>query len=133
MVMSVERCFSTFYDSHVGRISIHLNDTGVMTADIINLSEEPGCKRINIMYPADTISAYDAICHVLQRLTDEYGHTEDCIYEFHDCVWDSLLQKEVEWSKETVGFLVPVKTPLMKTSLLGRLDHDGKLIIQATV
>lgn len=129
MVVSVERCFSTFYDPDVGRISIHLSGKGVLTADIVNLIEEPGCKRIHITYPSVVMDVYDAICNVLKRITGEYGRTEECSFEYQDCIWDSLTQKEVSLSKENIGLLRPLQTSVTQISLLGHLDCDGVLTI----
>jgi hypothetical protein len=127
MPFSVEREFSVFYDKHVGRISIHLGHSiHTLIVNVINLIIEPGCIRIHVNYP-ETMHIYDAIQHVLASLTRDFGkNIEGFVYDYKDCVFDTISKKEYLFKKDTVELLSPTAECFVRCSY-GALDDDGNL------
>lgn len=122
MIATVERLFYTFYDNHIGRISIYPHKDMYLVVNLINLLSEASSKVIHVTYPNE-MKMYEATNIILNTLTYEYGETEQGFrYSFRDYIWDPI--KNVEREFTNTEALVPCDLH-DQTFYLGNIDSNN--------
>lgn len=127
MPVTVEREFSSLYDPYVGRISIYPLNKHVLIVDVINLIIDPGLICIHVDYP-ENMQVYDAVVYILDSLTQDFGHNSNkFVYDFKDCVFDSVTQLKYQFDKSTTDMLFPIHQDSSQYVTYGALDSSGNL------